>query len=60
MKKVNKIQKDLFRACRNKKIPPNFADVRTYAYDFKKYDVLTLRQIDTVIELLKSANVCLY
>ena len=48
---MNRKQKDLVKACkRNGRI--HWTDVRGYAYNFKKYDDLTFRQIDAVVKEL--------
>jgi len=50
---MNKIQRDLLSACYNKKIKAKYENVRGYAYEFKKYDKMTMREIDEVVEKLK-------
>lgn len=49
---MRKIQKDLFKVCKEKGFTW-FEVVRAYAYRFKKYDNLTFRDIDEVVAKLK-------
>lgn len=51
--KFRKIQKDLLRACWNKRVAPDYDSVREYAYNFKKYNTLSIRDIQEVTESLK-------
>jgi len=51
---MNKTQRDLLSACWKRKIEPTYDSVRGYAYSFKKYDVLSIRQITEVVEKLKT------
>ena len=51
---MNRIQKDLLKACVNKKVHPEYANVQGYASQFYKYDDMTMREIDEVVSKLKS------
>lgn len=51
---MTKTQRDLLSACWNKKIAATYEAVRGYAYNFKKYDNLTMRDIDEVVAKLKT------
>lgn len=51
---MNKTQRDLLAACYNKKIKANYENVRGYAYEFRKYDKMTMREIDEVVAKLKN------
>ena len=50
MKKLSKAQKDLLQVCKNKNLK-TWDDIRSYAYNYKKYDNLTLRDIDMVYDI---------
>lgn len=51
--KYRKIQNDLIKACWNKRVAPDYDNVREYAYNFKKYDTLSIRDIQEVVTRLK-------
>ena len=52
---MNKKQQDLLRACQDfKRENMTYARVRLYAAQWKKYDSMTLRDIDEVVEKLKT------
>lgn len=53
---MNKIQRDLLAACYNKKIKATYDSVREYAYNFIKYDRLSIREIAEVVEKLKTLD----
>lgn len=50
---MNKEQRDLLSAVYNKNINPDYMSVRGYAYNFNKYNKLTMRDIDEVVAKLK-------
>lgn len=51
---MNKTQRNLLSACWNKKIDANYEEVSRYAYEFKKYNNMTIREINEVVEKLKT------
>jgi hypothetical protein len=50
---MEKLKTDLLNACFKRRIDTTFEDVRNYAYLYKKYDVLSMRDIDEVVYRLK-------
>lgn len=57
---MTKTQRDLLAACWNKHIQPTYEKVEGYAYNFKKYDNLRMREIDEVVARLKALGVKKY
>lgn len=53
---MTKTQRDLLAACYNKHIKAEYSPVRSYAVNFRKYDILTMRDINEVVEKLKEIN----
>lgn len=51
---MNKIQRDLQRAAWSKNLPATYDDIQSYARKFKKYDNMTMREIDTVVYELEA------
>ncbi len=52
-----KLKEDLVNVCLSMEIAPRYSEVREYAYKFKKYDKLTMRDIDEVVAIIKRKNV---
>lgn len=49
---MNKIQRDLMSACYRRKVLFTYADVQSYACNFKKYDNMRMSEIDEVVDKL--------
>ncbi len=51
---MNKLQRDLQRAAWSRNLDATYEAVQGYAYGFKKYNYMTMRQVDEVVfELAK-------
>lgn len=57
---MNKTQSDLLKVCLIKGIKANYPKVREYAYNFRKYDNMTMREIDEVVKKLKELRPAWY
>ena len=51
---MNKTQRDLLAACWNKRMAPDYNEIREYAYRYNKYNYLSMRDIDEVVRKLES------